>query len=131
MKIGVITFKKFDENVLINEHFSVEELFKIMTEDQDFVRFDIFDENKRLIRSTDYRNLPDGKGYISFAVVKKEVEILSTDYNAYRTPTLIHRVKTRWNVLNSRFRIKKKAIEYADKYNSRQMFSIELLKNNH
>ncbi|MDR6919545.1 hypothetical protein [Chryseobacterium sp. 2987] len=118
MNIGVITYKKYDENVLLNAHFNIDELFTIILQDQDFVRFDIFDSNNKLLASTSFSDV-DGKGlYIHPVKVFRDEELKWTDFNAFRTPSTIRHYKVSWKVDGAVFRTKKKASEYATEVNS-------------
>lgn len=118
MNIGVITYKKYDENVLLNAHFNIDELFRIILNDKDFVRFEIFDKDRKLLASTYYPHA-DGKGlYIHPVKVFREEELKWTDYYAFRSPSIIRHYKVTWKVNGAVFRTKKKAIEYATHVNS-------------
>lgn len=125
MNIGTITYSKYDEKVLLNRYFNSAELFKIILNDRDFVRFEIFDRENNLLLSTHYPNVEHKGICIKVVKVKKEEEITGTTYDAYRTPSTIHRIKVRWNVNGARFRTKKKAIEYADSENRKTALKIE------
>ena len=48
MYFGIITYKQYEENVLLNAHFSIVELFEIILKDKDFVKFETFDKNRNL-----------------------------------------------------------------------------------
>jgi hypothetical protein len=125
MNIGVITYKKYDENVLLNAHFNIDELFRIILHDKDFISFEIFDRDNKLLASTYYPNV-DGKGtYIHPVKVFRDEELKWTDYNAFRTPSTIRHYKVTWKVDGAVFRTKKKATEYADLVNSRLACRIE------
>ena len=124
MNIGVITYKKYDENVLLNAHFNIDELFNIILHDKDFVRFEIFDNDKKLLASTYYPNV-DGKGlYIHPVKVFKDEELKWTDYNGYRNPSTIRHYKVTWKVDGAVFKTKKKATVYAEISNEKQVRQI-------
>jgi len=125
MNIGIITYKKYEERVLMNWNFHMKELFRILLEDKDFVRFEIFDKAQNLLLSTYYPNVEQQGVHIKVVKVEKEQEITGTTYDAYRTPSTIHRIKVRWNVDGARFRIKKKALEYAEEQNRKTALKIE------
>ncbi|WP_333889363.1 hypothetical protein, partial [Sphingobacterium siyangense] len=96
--IGVLTFRKFDENVLLNSHFAIAELLKIILYDLDFVRFEIFDKNKKLLLTTNrFEEEPDVV-IIQPAKVERDEEIKWTNFNAYRTPMYIYGKKIEWVV---------------------------------
>lgn len=125
MNIGVITYKKYDENVLLNAHFNVDELFRIILHDKDFVRFEIFDREKKLLASTYYPNV-DGKGlYIHPVKVFRDEELKWIDYYAFRSPSTIRHYKVTWKVDGAVFRTRKKANEYANLVNKRVAYRIE------
>lgn len=118
MNIGVITYKKYDENVLLNAHFNIDELFRIILHDKDFVRFEIFDRHNKLLASTFYPNV-DGKGlYIHPVKVFRDEELKWTDYYAFRSPSTIRHYKVTWKVDGAVFRTRKNATEYATEVNS-------------
>lgn len=126
MNIGVITYKKYDENVLLNAHFNIDELFRIILHDRDFVRFEIFDRYNKLLASTCYPNV-DGKGlYIHPVKVDRVEELKWTDFNAFRTPSTIRHYKVSWKVDGAVFRTRKRASEYATEINSHLARKIEV-----
>jgi hypothetical protein len=125
MNIGVITYKQYTENVLLNALFNTDELFKIILTDRDFIRFEIWDRTKKLVASTCYPDV-DGKGlYIRPVQVERKEELLGIDYYAFRTPSTIRKTKVTWNVYGAEFRTRKKATEYATTVNSRLAREIE------
>lgn len=127
MNIGVITYKKYDENVLLNALFNIDELFNIILNDKDFVKFEIFDRDKKLLVSTHFPDIK-GKGlFIHPVKVEREEDIKWIDYYAYRTPSTVRHKKVRWNVSGARFKTRKKAIEYATNVNNRITREIEPL----
>lgn len=125
MNIGTITYKKYDENVLLNSSFDTVELLAIILNDKDFVRFEIFDRDSNLLLSTHYPHVENDGIYIKVVKVEKEEEITGTTYDAYRTPSTIHRIKVRWNVNGARFRTKKKALEHVNNQNRKTALKIE------
>jgi len=123
--IGVLTFRKFDENVLLNSCFDTEELFKIILHDLDFVRFEIFDKNKKLLLTTNrFEEEPDVV-IIQPAKVERDEEIKWTNFNAYRTPMYIYGKKIEWVVNSYRFRTKKSAVAFAESTNKTIVSTIE------
>lgn len=125
MNIGVITYKKYDENVLLNAHFNIDELFRIILHDKDFVRFEIFDREKNLLASTYYPNV-DGKGlYIHPVKVCRNEELKWIDYYAFRSPSTIRHYKVTWKVDGAVFRTRIKATDYANLVNKRVSCRIE------
>ncbi|RKT01763.1 hypothetical protein [Chryseobacterium defluvii] len=127
MNIGIITYKNYDENVLLNAHFNIDELFKIILFDKDFVKFEIFDTNKKLLASTYYPQI-EGKGFFIDPVkVEREEEIKWIDYYAFRSPSTIRHTKVTWKVKGEVFRTKKKADECAKVWNKRASYFIEHL----
>jgi hypothetical protein len=125
MNIGVITYKQYDENVLLDKNFMITELFNIILNDSDFVRFEIFDKNGKLMLSTYYRDVELQRIYLNPVKVKKDVEVTGITYDAYCTPSTIRRIKVRWIVDGAPFRVKKGAVEYADRVNRRETLKIE------
>ncbi|UIR57802.1 hypothetical protein LZQ00_08270 [Sphingobacterium sp. SRCM116780] len=128
MNIGIITYKKYDENVLLNAFFNADELFTIILKDEDFIRFEIFDCNKKLLASTNFPDV-DGKGfYIHPVQVEREEELLWINYYAFRTPSTIRKTKVIWKVYGTPFRTKKLATEHATKMNTAIAREIEKFK---
>ena len=125
MKIGLIKYRKYKERVLLNEHFVIDDLFKIILEDEDFKWFNILDEKENVLLSTWYPDTEKGAEFIQVLKVKKEVEILGTTYNAYNTPSLTHRTKTTWKAGSNTYKRKKDAQGYVDQTNTRARQIIE------
>lgn len=116
--IGVLTFIEFDENLLLNSHFDTEELFKIILHDLDFVRFEIFDKNKKLLLTTNqFEGAPDVV-IIQPAKVERDEEIKWTNFNAYRIPMYIYGKKIVWKVNGRIFKTKKSATTFVELTNS-------------
>lgn len=113
MNIGIITYREYEtKNIGLNWNFNLSELLRIMLNNKDFVRFEIFDPNNNLLLSTYYPNVEQKGVYIEVVKIKKETEITGITYDAFRTPSTIRRIKVRWNVNGRRFRTKKGALEY-------------------
>ena len=125
MNIGTITYKNYDERVLLNWNFNSLELFNIILNDKDFVRFEIFDRNNNLLLSTHYPNVEQKGVYVEVVKIKKETEITGITYDAFRTPSINRRTKVRWNVNGAKIRIKKIALEYVYWKNRRASLKIE------
>jgi hypothetical protein len=125
MNIGVITYRNYDERLLLNWNFNLLELFSIILNDKDFVRFEIFDKNNNLLLSTHYPDVEQRGVYIKVVKIEKEKEITGITYDAFRTPSTIRRIKVRWNVNGAKFRIKKRAIEYVYWQNRKAGLQVE------
>ena len=126
MNIGIITYKEYEvKNIGLNWNFNLSELLHIMLNNNDFVRFEIFDPNNNLLLSTYYPNVEQKGVYIEVVKIKKETEITGITYDAFRTPSTIRRIKVRWNVNGRRFRTKKGALEYVYWANRRATLKIE------
>lgn len=115
--IGVLIFRKFDENVLLNSSFDIQELLKIILDDKDFVRFEIFSSDQKLLLTTELFYQDPDVIIIRPAKVEREEEIRWTNFDAYRTPMYIYGKKIEWIVNDRRFRTKKSARAYADHTN--------------
>lgn len=124
MNIGVITYKKYDENVLLDSNFNIDELFKIILTDKDFKKFEIFDRNKNLLMSTNFSDV-DVSQWLHIVCVKREEEIIGTTYNAYASPSTTHKTKVIWLVDGGIHKNKKDAHNYADKINHRMILKIK------
>ncbi|HBI87024.1 MULTISPECIES: hypothetical protein [Sphingobacterium] len=111
--IGVLTYKKFDENVLSNSSFDIKQLFKIILHDKDFIRFEIFDKNKNLLLTTNPCDDASNVVIIHSAKVYRDEEIKWTNFNAYRTPMYIYGKKIKWKVNHRVFKTKKSAVDFA------------------
>ncbi len=66
MKIGIITYEKFAERVTLDNMFNMDDLFNIMLTDNDYVKFQIIDENENLVLSTHYPETGDNIIYMKF-----------------------------------------------------------------
>ena len=116
--IGVLTFRKFDENVLLDSSFDTEELFKIILHDIDFVRFEIFNKNKKLLLTTNRLEEEPDVIIIQPAKVERDEEIKWTNFDAYRTPMYLYGKKVEWKVNSRIFKTKKSATVFAEFTNS-------------
>lgn len=125
MNIGKITYVKYDDNVLLDKNFRIAELLIIILNDTDFIRFEIFDKNGNLLLSTYCSDVKEKAVYLKIVKVRKEQEITGTVYDAYKIPSLIHKIKVRWDVDGAKFKVKKLAVEYADRKNRREALKIE------
>ena len=126
MNIGIITYKNYDERLLLNWNFNLLELIHIILNDKDFIRFEIFDKNNNLLLSTHYPDVEQrGVVYIEVVKMEKEKEITGITYDVFRTPSTIRRIKVRWNVNGAKFRIKKRALEYVYWKNRKASLKIE------
>ena len=125
MNIGIITYKNYDERLLLNWNFNLLELIHIILNDKDFVHFEILDKNNSLLLSTHYPDVKQKGVYVEVVKMKKEKEITGITYDAYRTPSTIRRIKVRWNVNGTKFRIKKRALEYVYWQNRKAGLKIE------
>lgn len=125
MNIGVITYKRYDERILLNWNFNLLELLNIILTDKDFVRFEIFNRNSNLLLSTHYPDVEQKGVFIQVVKIEKEKEVTGITYDAFRTPSTIQRIKVRWDVNGTKFRIKKRALEYVYWQNRRAGLQIE------
>ncbi|UPZ16190.1 hypothetical protein [Flavobacterium humidisoli] len=125
MNIGIITYKNYEERLMLNWNFNLLELFSIILNDKDFVRFEILDSNNSLLLSTHYPDVEKNGVYIKVVKMVKEKEITGITYDAFRTPSTIRRIKVRWNVNGAKFRIKKRALEYVYWENRKAGLKIE------
>lgn len=125
MNIGIITYINYEERILLNWNFNLLELVKIILNDKQYVRFEILDQNNVLLLSTHYPNVEQKGVYIKVVKMEKETEITGITYDAFRTPSTIHRIKVRWNVSGIKFRTKKRAREYVYWENRRASLKIE------
>lgn len=116
--IAVLAFRKFDENVLLNSHFDIAELLKIILYDLDFVRFEIFDKNRKLLLTTNQFEEEPDVVIIQPAKVERDEEIKWTNFNAYGTPMYIYGKKIKWKVDGRIFKTKKSAKVFAELTNS-------------
>lgn len=125
MKIGIITYRKDEERVTLNEHFVIDDLFNIILNNSDFVKFQIVDRNGSLFLSTQYNETRKGVEYLEVVQVKRDEEILWTVYNAYKTPSLVHKTKVTWTVNGGIIKTKKEAQKYADRINGKARLLLE------
>lgn len=114
-EIGVITYKQYEERVIIDNNFDTQALYDIMDNDPDFVSFHIEGSNKPYIYGT--------------VVVKPEVAIVSSTFNAFAKNTMTHKTKTTWYLSSGGFMpTKKQAQERADYENTRNRKNLEIAK---
>ncbi len=91
--IGVIAYKQYEERVLIDDTFNVEDLPAIL-KDPDFVSFDVI-KNGTVTHSTADK---PGTEKLEFITTEKNVEILSTVYNVFAKNPYKHKTKTTWQM---------------------------------
>ncbi|WP_281638177.1 hypothetical protein [Flavobacterium marginilacus] len=126
MNIGTITYRDYEtKNIGLNWNFNESELLRIMLNNKDFVRFEIFDRNNNLLLTTHHPHVEQKVIYIKVAKIEKEKKITGITSDAFRTPSTIRRIKVRWNVNGRRFRTKKGALEYVYWENRRATLKIE------
>ena len=125
MNIGIITFKNYERQLLLNWNFNILELMHIILNDKDFVRFEIFDKNDNLLLSTYYPDVEHKGEYVKVVKMVKEKEITRITNDTFKKPSTFRRIKVRWNVNGIRFRIKKRAINYVYWENRKASLKIE------
>ncbi|SOD17765.1 hypothetical protein [Pedobacter xixiisoli] len=123
MNIGIIKYRKYEERVLMDSSFSIDGLFRIILEDGDFEWFHVVDREGKVLISTTSFDLDSGAILIRIPKIRRDEEILGTDYNAYRDPPYIHKTKVTWIVEGYVCGRKKDAHGYAEwhKRRSRQL----------
>ncbi|UKB78563.1 hypothetical protein [Chryseobacterium sp. MEBOG07] len=117
MKIGIIKYRKYEERVLLNEHFIIDDLFKIILSDRDFEKFQIIDQSGNLLLSTQFNETGKAVEYLTILQVKRDEEILGTTFNIYNNPQFTYKTKVTWTVNGGIYKTKKKAQKYADRIN--------------
>ena len=117
MKIGIITYIKYEERVTLDAHFITADLFDIILNDTDYLKFQIVDEKGNLLLSTDWNETEESVSYLKVVKVVREEEITGTTYNAYNTPQFTYKTKVSWTVNGGICKTKKEALRYADKVN--------------
>lgn len=125
MKIGIITYTNYEERVLLNQYFVIEDLFAIVQHDRSYRRFQVVDGQEKVLLSTDYQDTELGAGYIELPRIEKSIEQIGTDYDAFRTPSTKHKYATTWKVNGGICTSKKHAYGYADMLKRRARFSLE------
>lgn len=125
MNIGIITYIRYEERVLLNKHFVIEDLFAIVQDDKEYRKFQVVDKKENLLLSTDYSEVEQGAEYLNMARLEKHVEILSTTYDAYKTPSTTHKYKTTWMVNSGICKGKKDAQDYAERINRKARITLE------
>ncbi|WP_316795533.1 hypothetical protein [Pedobacter agri] len=125
MNIGIITYKKYEERVFLNEHFKTNDLFRVICDDPDYVTFQIVDESETLLLSTHFPETGENVAFLKIVQVKREVEILGKTYNAYYTPQLTYKTKVSWKVDGGICQSKKEAHDYARHINAKAKLLIE------
>jgi hypothetical protein len=125
MKTRIITYKNYEERVLLGEHFNTVDLFKIIWNDPDYIKFQIVDEAETLVLSTHYAETGKSVAYLKVVHVKREEEILGKTYNAYNTPQFTYKTKVSWTVDGGTFKNRKEAHKNADRINLNASLLIE------
>jgi hypothetical protein len=123
--IGIIKCRKYEERLILNEHFIIDNLFNIILSDSDYIKFQIVDQSGNLLLSTHYPETGKTVEYLKVVQVKREEEILGTTYNACKTPSLVHNTKVTWTVSGGIYKTKKEAQKYVDRINGKAKLLIE------
>lgn len=129
MKTGIITYRKYEERVKLDAHFITADLFNIILNDADYVKFQIVDEKENLLLSTLYSETGKNVEYLNVVQVQREEEILGTTYNAYNNPQFTYKTKVTWKVGCGICKTKKEAQQYADRINAKAKLLIEKIIN--
>jgi hypothetical protein len=115
-QIGVITYKNYTENVIIDNNFDTQALYDIMDNDSEFVRFHIVGKEDKFITGT--------------VTVSKNIEIIGTTYNAFAKNPMTHKTKTTWVLSTGGYLTSKKDAEASAEYqNKKNRRLIENAKN--
>lgn len=125
MNIGIITYSNYDERVLMDHHFVIDNLFYIVQNDVSYRAFKIEDNKGKIVLSTDYRDTQQGAGYLNLPIIKKDMELIGTVYNAYMTPSTKCKYKTKWTVNSGVCKNKKHTHGYADMLKKRARLLLE------
>lgn len=105
-KVGIITFKKYTERVLLDSSFNVGELYAIMDNDKDFIKFEIEGINFEC------------RGSVT---VLKHEEIIGTTYNAFKLNPYSYKKKISYGLsFGGSVSSKKQALIIAEQQTSKQ-----------
>lgn len=94
-KIGVITYTKHQERVLLNESFVIANLITIIETDPTFEEFEIFDGDKRILYA-DYEEQDELNKY--FNLDRKHYTEISEEETRKEIEALTKKNKIEWNV---------------------------------
>lgn len=125
MNIAIITYTKYEERVLMDQHFVIDDLLRIVQEDETYRRFQVVDGKGNLLLSTDYRDTGQGAEYLNMARLERNDELIGTEYNAFKTPSTKHRYKTTWKVNGGICKGKRDAHQYAERINRKARLILE------
>lgn len=125
MNIGIIEYSKYEERVLLNQHFVIENLFRIVQEDRTYRNFRVVDKAGKLLLTTDFRESDQGAEYLNMAKIQKDVEQVGTTYDAFKTPSTTYKYKTTWKVNGGICKGKKDAFQYAEQINNKARLLLE------
>lgn len=95
IKIGVIKYKNYEERVLLNESFVVEDLIKIIETEPMFVNFQILDKDE-VILWTDYEDQEDFNKY--FNLERKHYTVISQENTYNELDAYCKKNKIKYNV---------------------------------
>lgn len=87
MNIGIIEYSEYKERVILNQHFVIDDLFRIVQEDKTYRDFHIVDCEDNVLLSTIYDEDKKSIEFLCMAKIGKDVELIGTDYYAFR-PTV-------------------------------------------
>ena len=125
MNIGIVIYTKYEERVLLNEHFVIEDLFAIVQHDREYREFQIVDGKGQLLLSTDYRENEQEVEHLIMARIEKEYDVIGIEYYAFRRPSTKRKYKVTWKVNGGICRGKKDAEQYAGRMNGRARLILE------
>lgn len=125
MNIGIITYNKYEERVILNEHFVIDDLFSIVQHDTEYRRFQVVDGRENLVLTTDFRESGCGAEYLTMAKLERSDELIGTEYNGFKTPSTTHKYKTVWKVNGGICKGKWDAHQYAERINGKARLILE------
>lgn len=125
MNIGIITYAKYEERVLMDEHFVFDVLLSIVQHDKDYRKFQVVEAKGNVLLSTSGMDNEQGATPLIIAKIEKEVEQVGMVYDGYKTPSTTFKYRTTWKVNGGICKGKKDAVEYADRLNRRAKALLE------
>jgi hypothetical protein len=117
VKIGVINYKNYSENVMLDQNFSGEELFKILDTDSDCLSFriEVEPDNWYTFKGT--------------STVERHTEIIGTTFNAFDPNPYKHKTRVSYQLSNGGFcYTKSKALAAAESQAKKDIRFLNKLK---
>lgn len=109
----------------MDTNFRVDNLFDIKQNDKTYLNFKIEDSKGKILLSTNFEDSDRGAEYLGLPKIEKDVELIGTVYDAFKSPSTKHKYKTTWKVNGGICKNRRHAYDYADVLKQRARLLLE------